>query len=141
MYFCDSYLVPLSAPTAEITMKNGDQLNSMLGTFLESKAGKQLVHELGESKRYLRLAHGEKCMGYLPIFLLDGTGLRCVTESSALTAAFTSTPQDVSFENSTIEEVVTAITEESGHCCAESFMYWLEKRTAEADGIELLKAA
>ena len=113
----------------------------MLSTFFESAAGKLLVHELGESKRYLKLAVGEKCMGYLPVFLLDGTGLSCVTESSALAAAFTSTPQDVKFENSTVDEVVAAITEESGHCCAESFMYWLEKRTAEADGIPLPKAA
>ena len=122
-------------------VKNGNELKTLLSTFLESEAGKLLIQQLGESKRYLELAVGEKCMGYLPVFLLDGTGLRCVTESSALAAAFTSTPQDVSFDTATIDDVVSAITEGDGHCCAESFMYWLEKRTAEADGIPLPKAA
>lgn len=113
------------------------KLKAMLTGFLESDAGQMLVRKLGEQKKYLRLAEGERMMGYTPVYYLDGEGLKCSTESSALASAFTGAKQDIRISEAGVDQTVTAIIEGGVWCCEASFMYWLEKCSAEEDGIEV----
>ena len=116
------------------------ELKPMLQKFLESDAGKLLIVKLGESKKYLRLACGERVMGYTPVYYIDGSGLKCSTESSALSAAFTGEKQDIRTSEAELDQVVYAIVESGDWCCEAAFMYWLEKCTAEDDGIAIPEA-
>ena len=113
------------------------ELKPMLTDFLASDAGKLLRLKLGEQKKYLRLAVGESAMGYTPVYFLDGDGLKCSTESSAMAAAFTGQKQDIRVNDTNVDQAVWAIIESGDYCCEAAFMYWLEKCTADEDGISI----
>lgn len=112
-------------------MKDSYDLESAFKGFLDSDAGKLLVLKLGDTKQSIRLAEGERIMGYTPVYYLDGKGLHRSTESSAMSAAQSGTPQDIKVSDVTADEVVRAIIDEERHCCVASFMYWLEKYVVE----------
>jgi hypothetical protein len=117
-------------------MKDPDDLRKMLAEFMASDAGKLLVLKLGEQDKYLRLAVGESGAGYTPVYFINGKGLRMSVESSGLAAAFTGEKQEVSEPREcSVGDVVEAIDRADDFCCPESFMYWLEKCTADKDGI------